>query len=69
MVMLLAGRLPSTGDRCEWSGWTFEVVDMDGKRIDKVLARQASGAGERGDVRQPESFQGLAEGGSKAKKD
>jgi putative hemolysin len=69
MVMLLAGRLPSTGDRCEWSGWTFEVVDMDGKRIDKVLARQASGAGERGNVRQPESFQGLAEGGSKTKKD
>ena len=38
MVMLLLGRLPQTGDRCEWEGWTFEIVDLDGKRIDKVLA-------------------------------
>jgi putative hemolysin len=22
----------------EWDGWRFEVVDMDGKRIDKILA-------------------------------
>ena len=38
MVMLLLGRLPQTGDRCEWGGWCFEIVDLDGKRIDKVLA-------------------------------
>ncbi|MEC4721974.1 hemolysin family protein [Noviherbaspirillum sp. CPCC 100848] len=38
MVMLLLGRLPMTGDRCEWEEWTFEIVDLDGKRIDKVLA-------------------------------
>jgi putative hemolysin len=38
MVMLLLGRLPSTTDRVEWEGWCFEVVDLDGKRIDKVLA-------------------------------
>lgn len=38
MVMLLVGRLPQTGDRCEWEGWVFEIMDMDGKRIDKVLA-------------------------------
>ncbi|MDN5753636.1 MAG: hemolysin family protein [Nitrosospira sp.] len=38
MVMLLVGRLPQTADRCEWEGWVFEVMDMDGKRIDKVLA-------------------------------
>jgi putative hemolysin len=38
MIMLLLGRLPGTADRVEWSGWQFEVVDMDGKRIDKVLA-------------------------------
>ncbi len=37
MIMLLLGRLPATGDRVEWAGWCFEVVDMDGKRIDKVL--------------------------------
>jgi putative hemolysin len=39
MVMLLIGRLPQTADQCEWEGWVFEVMDMDGNRIDKVLAR------------------------------
>ncbi|MDE2594788.1 MAG: HlyC/CorC family transporter [Burkholderiales bacterium] len=38
MVMLLLGRLPHTTDVVEWQGWRFEVVDMDGKRIDKLLA-------------------------------
>ncbi|MFN3887680.1 MAG: hemolysin family protein [Aquabacterium sp.] len=38
MVMLLLGRLPHTTDSVEWLNWRFEVVDMDGKRIDKVLA-------------------------------
>ncbi len=38
MVMLLLGRVPSVTDRVQWGGWSFEVVDMDGKRIDKVLA-------------------------------
>ena len=40
MVMLLSGRVPKTGDRVHWEGWTFEIVDMDGKRIDKVLAKR-----------------------------
>jgi putative hemolysin len=38
LVMMLLGRLPQTADRVECQGWRFEVVDMDGKRIDKVLA-------------------------------
>ena len=38
MIMLLLGRLPHTTDSVEWEGWRFEVVDLDGKRIDKVLA-------------------------------
>ena len=38
MVMLLLGRLPETADAVEWEGWRFEVVDLDGKRVDKVLA-------------------------------
>ncbi|HOX68707.1 MAG TPA: hemolysin family protein [Burkholderiaceae bacterium] len=38
MIMLLLGRLPQTTDSVEWEGWRFEVVDLDGKRIDKVLA-------------------------------
>jgi len=37
MVMLLLGRLPQTTDSVEWEGWRFEVVDLDGKRVDKVL--------------------------------
>ncbi len=39
MIMLLLGRLPATTDSVEWEGWRFEVVDLDGKRVDKVLAR------------------------------
>ncbi len=38
MIMLLLGRLPHTADTVEWEGWRFEVVDLDGKRVDKVLA-------------------------------
>lgn len=37
MVMLLLGRLPRTADVVEWNAWRFEVVDLDGKRVDKVL--------------------------------
>jgi len=38
MVMLLLGRLPRTTDHVDWEGWRFEVVDLDGKRVDKLLA-------------------------------
>jgi putative hemolysin len=41
MIMLLLGRLPSTTDKVEWQGWTFEVVDLDGKRVDKVLVQRS----------------------------
>ena len=37
MIMLLLGRLPVTTDVVEWDAWRFEVVDLDGKRVDKVL--------------------------------
>lgn len=37
MIMLLLGRVPAAADHVEWQGWRFEVVDMDGKRVDKVL--------------------------------
>jgi len=32
-------RIPHTGDKMEWKGFTIEIVDMDGHRIDKVLVR------------------------------
>lgn len=38
MMMWVLSRLPRTGDVIEWEGWRLEVVDMDGNRIDKVLA-------------------------------
>jgi putative hemolysin len=44
MITVLLGRLPRTGDKVEWSGWRFEVVDMDNRRIDKVLAYSLSKA-------------------------
>jgi putative hemolysin len=31
------GRVPATGDQFPWGGFRFEVVDMDGHRVDKVL--------------------------------
>jgi putative hemolysin len=34
-------RLPKTGDWVDVDGWRLEVVDMDGRRIDKILAQRA----------------------------
>ncbi|MDO4683816.1 MAG: hemolysin family protein [Lautropia sp.] len=45
MLMLLLGRMPQTGDVVVWESWKLEVVDMDGKRIDKVLATPISTEG------------------------
>ena len=42
MLTVLLGRLPQTADRADWEGWRFEVVDMDGRRVDKVLAQRQS---------------------------
>jgi putative hemolysin len=37
LVTALFGDLPATGDTVAWSRWTFEVMDLDGRRIDKLL--------------------------------
>ena len=37
LVMVLLGKLPGTGDHVDWQGWRFEVVDLDGTRLDKLL--------------------------------
>jgi len=42
MIMLLLGHLPRTADAVEWEDWRFEVVDLDGKRVDKVLVTRLS---------------------------
>ena len=36
-VMMHMGRIPSPADYFEWEGLRFEVMDMDGHRVDKVL--------------------------------
>ncbi|MFZ5818421.1 MAG: hemolysin family protein [Chloroflexota bacterium] len=36
-VMVSLGRIPVAADQFEWQGLRFEVVDMDGRRVDKVL--------------------------------
>ncbi|MBP1464853.1 HlyC/CorC family transporter [Candidatus Chloroploca sp. M-50] len=42
LVIALLGQLPKTGNYVTWDAWRFEVVDMDGLRIDKVLISQES---------------------------
>lgn len=42
MIMWLIGRIPRTSDVTDWQGWRFEVIDLDGNRIDKVLASRLS---------------------------
>ncbi len=37
LVLAQLGRIPKRGERADWMGWQFEVVDMDGARIDQVL--------------------------------
>lgn len=38
LMLALLRRVPREGDRIVWAGWRFEIVDMDGRRVDKVLA-------------------------------
>jgi len=36
-VLSIINRLPAVGETFEHNGWKFEVVDLDGRRIDKIL--------------------------------
>jgi putative hemolysin len=38
LLLAVSGRLPKVGEAIYAEGWRFEVVDLDGRRIDKVLA-------------------------------
>ena len=38
------GHIPQTGERFDWDGLRFEIVDMDGRRIDRVLVGKAAEA-------------------------
>ena len=37
LLNVLFGRIPKELDKAKWNGYTFEVVDMDNTRIDKIL--------------------------------
>ncbi len=39
-VLSIINRLPSVGETFEHNGWKFEVVDLDGRRIDKIMMTQ-----------------------------
>ncbi|HUR89162.1 MAG TPA: hemolysin family protein [Ramlibacter sp.] len=41
LLMTESGHLPTVGERISVAHWRFEVVDLDGKRIDKVLAQHS----------------------------
>ncbi|MFC4653859.1 hemolysin family protein [Rheinheimera sp.] len=40
LLMYQLGRIPQTTDVLEIAGWRLEILDMDGKRVDKVLAEK-----------------------------
>lgn len=40
LILDVLERVPNTGDRFSWMNFEFEIVDMDGARIDKVLVRK-----------------------------
>lgn len=42
LVVTELGRIPQAGDCFEWAGYRFEVVDMDRRRVDKVLIGRAT---------------------------
>nr|WP_116603710.1 hemolysin family protein [uncultured Albidiferax sp.] len=44
LLMSVSGRMMAAAESIECAGWVFEVVDLDGKRIDKVLASVAAPA-------------------------
>jgi putative hemolysin len=40
-ILWRLGRMPSIGETLEWEGLRFEIIDMDGRRIDRVLVSEA----------------------------
>lgn len=50
-VMMRIGRIPQAADHFDWNGMRFEVMDMDGRRVDKILvSRLPPPAGEQADA-------------------
>ncbi len=43
LMMAQSGRIPRVADHFDWEGYRFEVVDMDGNRVDRVLVMKLGG--------------------------
>ena len=52
LLLAVSGHLPKPGERIDCGDWLFEVVDLDRRRIDKVLARHQP----RSSAEQPPDF-------------
>ena len=48
LFMAQAGRVPRVADRFDWEGYRFEVVDMDGNRVDRVMVARLPGRDSKG---------------------
>lgn len=57
-VFTQMGRVPAVAESFEWRGLYFEIVDMDGKRIDKVLVKSIETVGAMGIAK---TYEGPAE--------
>ncbi len=44
LLMAVSGHLPATAEKINCEGWCFEVLDLDGRRVDKVLASRLEAA-------------------------
>jgi len=44
--MYALGQLPAQGQVIELAGWHFQVIDLEGRRIDRVLATQQTASPE-----------------------
>jgi putative hemolysin len=46
LILDAGGRIPAAGDKITWNNFTFEIMDMDGSRIDKVLITKTGASSE-----------------------
>ena len=37
LILEMLEHIPQSGETLKWNGFTFEIIDMDGARIDKIL--------------------------------
>ncbi len=42
LMLAISGHMPSVGDEVEVEGWIFQVIEMEGRRIDRVMAKPAA---------------------------